>query len=233
MTGRDDADRGARVHRALASDVRTRLVEVLRSEPGLDASELADRLGLHVNTIRSHLAVLEEAGLVEVATEDRDRPGRPRRLHRVVEGVLPAGDGGGRAYRFLAEVLAGYLDATSADPGGAAEQAGTAWGRFVVDAPPPFTTLDGPAAVARLVRVLDDLGFAPVVETGTGDERQVVLRRCPFIEVAREHQDVVCSVHLGLMRGALAELGGDVEVLDLIPWARPDACVSHLRVAAG
>ena len=58
-----------------------------------------------------------------------------------------------------------------------------------------------------------------------------MLRRCPFLDVAREHQDVVCSIHLGLMRGALDELG-DVQARDLIPWARPDAYVAHLQIGA-
>lgn len=231
--GGHDATRDTRVHRALSSDVRTRLLDVLRREPDLDATALAERLDLHVNTVRSHLAVLEDAGLVDVITEDRSRPGRPRRLHRAVEGAVPTALADDRGYRFLAQILASYLGANVEDAAAEAEQAGAAWGRFVVDAPAPFATIDAEDAVERLVHLLDEFGFEPHLVGGDGERPEVVLERCPFLDVARDHQEVVCSIHLGLMRGALDELEVDVEVEDLIPWARPDACVSHLRVPTG
>jgi predicted ArsR family transcriptional regulator len=220
-----------RRHRALASSARSRLLEVLRAEPGLDAATLADRLGLHTNTVRAHLNVLEDAGLVEPGVEDRDRPGRPRLLYRAVEpdrdGAPPTEDPG---YRFLAAVLASYLGASTKDAASEAEQAGRAWGGFAIDTPPPFTELTPDAALERLVLMLDELGFAPALDDADPAAPRLVLRRCPFLEVAREHQEVVCAVHLGLMRGALAELGVGVQAEDLIPWAEPEACVAHLRV---
>jgi predicted ArsR family transcriptional regulator len=223
-----------RVHRALSSQVRTRLLEHLRQEPDLDAGTLADRLELHVNTVRTHLAVLEEAGLVHTTTERRDRPGRPKVLYRAAEVTsepVPVADD--RGYRFLAGILASYLDATSEDTGAAAERAGAAWGRFVVDRPPPFTELAAEDGIDRLVGMLREFGFDPALEEhDTAGTRRVLLRRCPFLDVAREHQEVVCSVHLGLMRGALDELGVEVEAEDLLPWATPEGCISHLRVAA-
>ena len=57
------------------------------------------------------------------------------------------------------------------------------------------------------------------------------MRPCPFLELAREHQDVICPIHLGLMRGALAELGARTRATKLEPFVRPDLCVA--RLAAG
>lgn len=221
-----------RRYRALASPIRARLLEALRADPDLDTATLAERVGLHVNTARSHLNLLEEAGLVRAVDEQRDRPGRPRRLYRAAD---PAPDAGHDAanYRFLAAVLASYLGATADDPRAAAEQAGGAWGSFVVDTPPPFRTLAPEDAIDRLVQMLEGFGFAPDLDTTDPDAPVLRLRRCPFLAVARDHADVVCSVHLGLMRGALSELGVDVEVEDLVPWAEPDTCVSRLRVPTG
>jgi predicted ArsR family transcriptional regulator len=48
---------------------------------------------------------------------------------------------------------------------------------------------------------------------------EIVLKRCPFQEVATTYQSVICPVHLGLMRGALAELGTGVEADWLEPFA--------------
>jgi predicted ArsR family transcriptional regulator len=39
-----------------------------------------------------------------------------------------------------------------------------------------------------------------------GRQYQVYLHRCPFREVAQHHQDMVCSLHLGLMQGALDQM---------------------------
>lgn len=222
-----------RVHRALSNEVRTRLLEVLGAEPDLDASTLAERVGLHVNTVRTHLGVLEEAGLVEPVVEQRERPGRPRLLYRAVEPdrVASAGDEE-HGYRFLAGILASYLDATVEDGAAAAEAAGAGWGSYVVGSPAPFTKLEPAAAIERLVALLDELGFEPRLDEDDPARPRLLLRRCPFLEVAQEHQQVVCSVHLGLMRGALGELGADVEAEDLIPWAQPEQCVSHLRIPA-
>lgn len=218
------------IHRALASPVRGRIVELLSDDGPMDTHELADRLDLHVNTVRAHLTVLVDSGLVASSPEERDRPGRPRLLYRATEAAHDRGGAGG--YRFLAEVLASHLAATADDPASVAEQAGTAWGRFMVDAPAPFTSVDREAAIDRVIELLDRLGFAPEVdERGTTSPR-ILLRRCPFVQVAREHQDVVCSIHLGIMRGALDELGVDVEARDLLPFVEPDLCVSHLHVPA-
>lgn len=223
-----------RVHRALSSPVRTRLLEVLRGEPDLDTAGLAARLRLHVNTVRTHLGQLEEAGLVESRAEERERPGRPRLLYRVTPDEPQAAPGtDGRGYRFLASILASYLGATSTDTSVAAERAGRAWGGFVVYKPAPFAELEPSEALDRLAAMLDEFGFAPEIDFADPGHPSLVLRRCPFLEVAREHQDVVCSIHLGLMRGALDELGVDVQARDLVPWARPDACVAHLSIGAG
>jgi predicted ArsR family transcriptional regulator len=209
-------------------------MEVLRHEPGLDAAALAERLGLHLNTVRTHLNVLEDAELVEAVVEERARPGRPRLLYRAVAAApVPALAREDAGYRFLASVLASFLGATNDDPAAAAERAGHAWGGFVVDEPRPFSDLDPAEGVRRLVTMLEEYGFDPHLDDGDPDGPHLLLRRCPFLDVAREHQEVVCSIHLGLMRGALEQLGVDVHARDLIPWAEPDVCVSHLEIGVG
>lgn len=220
------------VHRALSSPVRARLLEVLRAEPALDAAALAERLVLHINTVRAHLNVLHEAGLVDAVAEQRVRPGRPRLLYRVTDAAPQAAAERDDGYRFLATILASFLRATVPDTSAAAQQAGEAWGGFVVDKPAPFTRVGPGEGIDRLVDMLADLGFAPELDRADPQRPRVVLRRCPFLDVARDHQDVVCAVHLGLMRGALDELDVDVVAQDLIPWATPDTCVAHLQVGA-
>lgn len=223
--GRLDRD----VHRALSSPQRVRIVELLRAhdEP-LGIDDLAGTVGLHPNTVRAHLAVLEQAALVSAEPETRHRPGRPRILYRSVPGAQDAGDGG--SYRLLADILASHLAGTSPDAAAAAEAAGRAWGRHLVESPRPFERPDADAVLAGVTGLLDRIGFAPVVDRAVPASPRVDLHRCPFRELAREHQQVVCSVHLGLMRGAVEELGGAVSVDELVPFVEPMRCTAHLAV---
>lgn len=222
-----------RRYRALSSEVRRRLLDSLRAEGGVAAGRLAEQLDLHVNTVRSHLNVLEEAGLVASVAEDRDRPGRPKLLYRATRAATEVGRGAeSGGYRLLAQVLAGYLGAMVEDVAGAAELAGAAWGHHLVDKPAPFQAVAPEEAVQRLVELMREFGFEPELVTDDPSASRLELGRCPFLEVAREHQDVVCSVHLGLMRGALDELGAEVRAVDLIPWAKPHVCVANLDVPA-
>ena len=107
------------------------------------------------------------------------------------------------------------------------EEIGEAWGRYLVDAPPRFSSADDERAVAKLLELLTELGFQPQLERGTRG-RRILMRPCPFLELAREHQDVICPIHLGLMRGALAEVGARTRATKLEPFVRHDLCVARL-----
>ena len=221
-----------RLHHALASPVRTRVLGALRShdEP-LDVQRLAEIVGIHHNTVRLHLGVLEEAGLVASEPQARDRPGRPRLLYHATAQAAQVEENS-PGYRFLATMLADHLAGSSRDAAAAAEGVGAAWGRHLVERPRPSDRIGAGAAVERLVAVLEELGFAPELHRGDDAAPQVDLRRCPFLDVAREHQEVVCSIHLGLMRGALEELGAGVEARELIPFVEPSRCETRLSVPA-
>ena len=217
------------MHRALADVSRVRILEELKAGP-LDVPALAQRVGLHPNTVRSHLDILSEAGLVSSGREKRERPGRPRVVFQVVAGLEPPGEGGG--YRLLAKILASHLAGASPDPTAAAEDAGAAWGRYLIERPPPFAMLTPGQATEKVVQLLAELGFAPE-STEAEAEPRILLHRCPFREAVETNQDVVCSVHLGLIKGALQEMGAPLEAARLEPLVTPTLCVAHLAAAAG
>jgi predicted ArsR family transcriptional regulator len=143
-------------HRALADAHRVRIVEELRAaEGGLDAAELADRVGLHPNTVRWHLGILADAGLVGSSPAARARPGRPRTLYSLEPE--PA-EHGTDEHRLLATVLTGAL-AASEDGAVRAEEAGEAWGRYLL-ARDPLERVRGDG-VEEVVELLDQQGFEP------------------------------------------------------------------------
>ena len=49
--------------------------------------------------------------------------------------------------------------------------------------------------------------------------------------VCRSHGELICSVHLGLMQGALTAMRAPVTVDRLDPFVEPDLCVAHLAPA--
>ena len=169
-----------RVHRALGDPSRVRILEILRgADRPLDATELAERVGLHANTIRSHLRILSEARLVAARPEERTRPGRPRLVYGPTpEGVTQEERAG---YRLLAEILASYLAGPAKDSSEQAEAAGRAWGRYLVDRRPPVATDSDEDDVAEMVRLLDEFGFDPQLERAesglTGAHAALPVRR--------------------------------------------------------
>jgi predicted ArsR family transcriptional regulator len=121
-------------------------------------------------------------------------------------------------------VLAEELE-RMADPATRAAEAGERWGRALIR--PAGIVTDEDAAVGRLVGLLADAGFEPEDPDLPGGP--IRLRRCPFEPLARDHRGVVCGVHLGLMRGALREMGAPLDAVTVEPFVQPDLCLAHLR----
>ncbi len=223
-----------RPRRLVSGLTRARLPELLREvDRKRSVSELAGELGLHTNTVREQLDDLVRAGLVERTAEAPRGRGRPALLYRATPEVDEAAP-----YRHLARVLADEL-AVVPDPSTRAIAAGERWGRGAIRGPgrsdsdaDPGThdthpTRDPGAAdpVDRLIALLDENGFAPEPLAAGQPLR---LRRCPFLPLATDQPGIVCGVHLGLMRGALAELGAPLDAVRLEPFVEPDLCLAHL-----
>ncbi|WP_277068786.1 helix-turn-helix transcriptional regulator [Saccharomonospora viridis] len=203
---------------------RARVLELLRTADGpLTAHRVAQRTELHINTARFHLDGLVEAGLAQRSVEATNRPGRPRMVYRAVS---PDASVGPRSYRLLATMLSTLIGKALPEPREAAIAAGREWGRYLAKRPAPFEHVDAEDGIRRLADVLAEAGFAPGEVSGA-DSRVLPLRHCPFQEVARTHGDVVCSLHLGLMRGILAETGAPVVAQRLEPFVEPSLCLAH------
>ena len=140
---------------------------------------------------------------------------------RSATAVSPTDSG----YQLLAEMLAGHLAATSPTPGATAGAVGDAWGHYLAERPVPFSRTTEEASIARVSEILDRVGFSP--ERQPGDTHRLLLNTCPFRTVADHRPTVVCAVHLGLMRGALAEMDAPVEVARLDRFDAPHPCIAR------
>jgi predicted ArsR family transcriptional regulator len=204
---------------------RARVLALLQDagEP-MTAAAAAARMGLHVNTARFHLDALTADGLVVREREERSTPGRPKMMYAAASSAPGVA---GRSYRLLAEILTSYLADRLPDPAASAEEAGHAWGRFLTEPARPFAAPDAEQALDALVDGLGRLGFESHVVDERGSLRLEV-SHCPFLEVAEGHNDVVCSVHLGLMKGMLEQMGAPVRAEDLEPLVEPSLCIARL-----
>lgn len=206
------------LHRALGDPRRRALVDLVAAAAApLDARELGTALGLHANTVRWHLALLQEAGLLEQRTLPPAGRGRPRTGWVAVPRPEPVAE-----YRLLAQVLAGSLSGT---PDGAerAREAGRLWGAFLVERAEPGAAVDDTEAQRRVEGLLSTHGFAPESVTDG-----IALHACPFVDIARAHGAVVCGAHRGLVEGALTELGAPLAVAALEPFSGPGLCLLRL-----
>ena len=204
---------------------RAHVLDLLRAAGSpAGVRDIADQAGLHPNTARFHLDALVDAGLAARAPKQRTTPGRPSMAYRAVAGGEPMGR---RRYRLLAEMLTSLIAGMLPKPGEAAGEAGREWGRYLTEPPPPYQRLDAGEAVERLTATMAEIGFAPEAVTD-GTQYQLRLRQCPFREVAENHQDVVCQLHLGLMQGALAQMRAPVTADRLQPFAEPSLCIAYL-----
>lgn len=206
---------------------RLRILQLLQqSREELGIQQLSEQVGLHPNTVRFHLGRLVGDGLVHRHLEGRTTPGRPRVTFTAAET-----NAGQRNYSLLAKILASLMSDALPDADRTATEAGRAWGHYLTERPPPYTSTTEPEAVAALVRILDTMGFAPEPARGEDDSTAIHLRNCPFLEVAEVNGQVVCAVHLGIMQGVLAELGAPVTADRLEPFVEPSLCIAHLADA--
>jgi len=204
---------------------RAHVLDLLRAAGSpAGVRDIADQAGLHPNTARFHLDALVDAGLAARAPKERTTPGRPSMAYRAVAGGETMGR---RRYRLLAEMLTSLIAGMLPKPGEAAGEAGREWGRYLTEPPPPYQRLDAGEAIERLTATMAEIGFAPEAVTD-GTQYQLRLRQCPFREVAENHQDVVCQLHLGLMQGALAQMRAPVTADRLQPFAEPSLCIAYL-----
>jgi predicted ArsR family transcriptional regulator len=217
--------------RSNLSTARADILNVLIDQPEpCTVAALSASIGQHPNTIREHLDGLSSGGLVVRTHAVAKGRGRPVWLYHAAPEV--GSDQVAQEYAALACVLAAHIGRTSAQPSTDAIEAGRMWGRELAresqvregPASEPAVSLSAVAIRRKVVTLLDELGFAPSADARASVVR---LRHCPLLQAAHRNPQVVCSVHLGLVRGALDELGADpdrTETTALEPFSEPGAC---------
>lgn len=194
-------------YRGLAQSSRLKVLDIILDRPAIGFADLSQATGLHENTLRDHLRVLESEGFIRSELQHTGGRGRPRSLFSAVRGDEPHDD----AERRVAEakrqgdLLRRVLPSTTA------------------------STLDDDALhqIDALYQHLDDVGLDPDIDES---ELVVELNPCPFHSLLEDNREVACRVHEELIRGVLHRAGGPVELERLLPYTTPQSCHVHLAM---
>ncbi len=191
--------------KALGDNTRYAIyLELARSPKPLSTSDVAESLGLHLNTVRPHLERMRDVGLLDARPDTRGAVGRPQKLYELAShapslGLEPP------VYPLLSEMLLQVAVDTGADSDSVLE-AGRHAGRTLAHRPRSSGT-----CAELAVTMLEELGFDPASVT-EGDQTVVAFGHCPFAELAEAQPQVVCALHRGMLEGFMDEVGeGSVE----------------------
>lgn len=200
---------------------RAAVLAALLDQPdpvGIDA--LAQATARHPNTVREQVNWLVAHGYVTRIRQPRDGRGRPAWLYQA-RGSRPGDD----EYVELAAALAWRLQDASPDARAEALAAGQLWGSDLVDRKGALAAPSPEDGRRWTVELMDELGYSPDPDE---DARTVALRKCPLLQAAHRFPDVVCTVHLGMVRTALERNGAPGDEADLTPFSAPGECLLRL-----
>jgi predicted ArsR family transcriptional regulator len=196
--------------KALGDNTRYAIyLELARSPVPRSTAEVAESLGLHVNTVRPQMERMREVGLLEVAPDHRGAPGRPQHRYSVAPGAPSLGLEP-PTFPMLARMLLGVAARSQAEPDDV-----LAAGRDQGAVEAAVVVRHGNRSCSQaVVAMLTRLGFDPEpVGDGDGDTTTIAFARCPFADLAADHPELVCSLHRGLIEGFVGSVGRG-EVVD-------------------
>lgn len=207
------------VLKALGDNTRYAIhAELARSPRPLATAEVAEALGLHVNTVRPHLERMREVGLLTVEVDSRGGVGRPQHRYAVAPDAPSLGFEP-PVMPYLASMLVRMVEQLGGS-GADAFEVGRDQGRAEATR---YTT--APSCIEGLVAEMDRLGFDPSVAAADeqGDTALIAFSHCPFHPLAEDHPDVVCSLHRGMIEGFVDAMG-DAAVTDFRSLAQAPSC---------
>ena len=213
---RDDRTQAARPDRlavisALGEPTRRALYEhVAATGDWVSRDEAADAVDLERGTAAHHLDRLAADGLLDVDYQRRSGrqgpgAGRPAKLYRRAlrdfDVTLPPRD-----YALAGRLLAEAADRSRTDGTDITEalhEVASAEGRRLaeeIESRLRSTRARKSASRRRVVLdALEEHGFEP----RTNEDGTVVLRNCPFHQLAQEHTDLICGMNLCMMKAAI------------------------------
>ncbi len=201
------------VCKVLSTRARRKILDILLNEGPMELKEIAKRLGLREVTLRHHLMLMEQAGLITSFEVSGGAPGRPKRKYKVRKSAYLDASFPKRQYLLLSDHLIDTLIEMSGK-----EEAkrllrlvGKRFGEEIVSNVRNRKER-GKISVNDLkeyiIPALAELGSAPSLYTEESGVVGIKLSNCIFYELALKYPDVICEGHLSLFQVIADSLGG-------------------------
>lgn len=191
--------RRAHDFRGLTQPRRLLLLRVVQEMPGRSAGALAKESGIPLNTVRDHLRVLEDEGLIRSETQRDGTRGRPPVTFHPVRDAASSAVAATRVEGAISRGRT-YRKATG-------EQ--------------PLVGADAMRQLDVLYEHLDDAGLEPIIDE---QSLRFDLAPCRYHGLLDEDQELVCGVHAQLVRDVLELSDGPLQVQRLEPFVTSHSC---------
>lgn len=195
-------------YRGLAQTSRVKLLHEIQRVPGQKLDELAAAVGLHINTARDHLKVLEDEGLVASRPITTGCRGRPPVVFESVQaaGVNPRADSraaDSQAKGDLLRRIYPILDKSHA------------------------IGIDAQHQIDTLYTHLEDVGLEPELDE---DALGLTVVPCMQYDLIDGKTSAVCVVHARLIQDQLSQVDGPLQMEKLQPFVAADQCRVTLKI---
>lgn len=212
----------------------TLLAEIARHPRPVTIAELADRMGLHPNSVREAMAALVDTGLVTRQRQPAPGRGRPSWAYQSVAPTQVAALS--REFADMSAAVAEHLAASVDDAQAAAHDIGARWGRRMADMlATPDTGAGGDQAgridvhAGKVRLFLSSLGYQPLADD---DAARIRLYQCPLRAEGQVPSPLVCQMHRGMLDEVLGILSDGRVGAVLTPFAGPSYCTVELTPTA-
>lgn len=189
-------------YRGLTQPSRVKILHTIQKLPGQKLDQIAAETGLHINTARDHLKVLEEEGLIVSRPISTGVRGRPPVVFDPVQkpGDSETADQRARASQSKGDLLRRLYPALDR-----AEEIGS----------------EAQHQIDTLYSHLEDVGLDPILDDENLD---ISVAPCTYHDLIDEDNSIVCSVHARLIQDQLSQVTGPLKLQKLLPFVTPHEC---------
>jgi predicted ArsR family transcriptional regulator len=210
---------------------------ITKRHKDVTVQEIADNFDIHPNVARLHLSKLEDVNMLVSETKKTGKGGRPSRLYRLSDDVIQL-NFPFRDYQLLSKIALVTMMSLGEEGKKALYLTGKRLGAELIDQEiSQHQQLPDELSFEQKINIVKGAatiaGFYPEFETNE-EETKIYFQifNCPFKEVAMEHSEAVCSMHVEFLRGMFESLFPNVELIEKANMISGcDSCSYHALVA--
>ncbi|MBM4762280.1 helix-turn-helix domain-containing protein [Bacillus sp. B15-48] len=192
---------------------------ITKQHKDVTVQEIADNFDIHPNVARLHLSKLEDVNMLVSETKKTGKGGRPSRLYRLSDDVVEL-NFPFRDYKLLAKISMMTMMSLGEEGKKALYVTGKKLGAELIDqemsSPHQYKdelNFDQKLTIMRNAATI--AGFYPEFEVNN-DQTIIYFQiyNCPFKELAEEHTETVCSMHVEFLKGMFESLFDDIKLIE-------------------